>query len=894
MIMLQLPLKRVAKSTRVFVPHSIFILNTPSPYIHHHYQHQFYPAATSTQIAVVDEAVGSCFNAKDVVFSFKEWFKRGNIVLLDRIFEVLSAHDEDDANSRLAADLALSQLNLRLSESFVLTVLDHGARHHEVLSCLKFFDWAGRQGGFHHTRVTLHAIFSILARAKLMSLVLDYLADYGKHRYCYNVSFYNVLVMGYAVAGKPDVALQVFGRMRFKGLDLDGFSYHVLLNALVEQSCFDAVEVVEKQIFNGGFENDITYSILVKNLCKQNLLDEAEAYLRDLVSRGQPFSGGALAIIVDALCKKKQYGKAMELMEEFKQWGLAPMNDAYGACLGNLVQAGKVEGALEFLWDKKSLEGYVPHLFRYNILLCKLLRESRLKEVCDLLTDMKENDISPDKVTMNAALCLFCKAGMSDVALELYNSRDEFGLSPNSLAFNYLINTLCGDGSIDEAYRVLNNSINQGYFPSAKTFSILADALCREGKIDRMKELVFNFPEKNFRQRDLIVDKFISALCMAQRVEDGYLMFGDLNRLTKVATRNTYVNLIHGFINISKGDFAARLLIEMQEKGYHATPAMFRAVVICLCNMENPITQFFKLLEMQLSRHEPNCHIYNNFIAGAGHAKKPELAREVFEMMHRSGIEPNISSDILMLQSYLKSQRISDASNFFCDLCQRRNVGRKLWNAMVVGLCKANRIDMALDIFTKMKSAGMVPSNECCEEVVKLLCSGGYYDLVVNFINELEKQGRRISSFIGNTLLFHSLRTQELYEAWVLARGVQDETSSIAMLGQLIGAFCGRLRVSSEHIERWEELIEPCFPLNLYTYNMLLRRLSWNHIDHACQLFNRICQKGYEPNQWTYDILIHGLVQHGRTAEARRREEEMFMRGFDPTVKNQRDVKCQR
>ncbi|KAF5744991.1 pentatricopeptide repeat-containing protein [Tripterygium wilfordii] len=885
MIMLQLPLKHVAKSSRVFGSHSIFILSTPSPYFRHHYQHQFYPAATSTQTSAIDAEVGSSLRAK-LVFSFKEWFKRGEIGLLDRIFEVLGAHDEDDANSRLAADLALSQLNLRLSESFVLTVLNHGARHHQVLSCLKFFDWAGRQRHFHHTSVTFHAIFNILAKAKLTSLVLDYLADYGKHSFCYNVRCDNVLVMGYAVAGKPDVALQVFGRMRFRGLDLDVISYHVLLNALVEQSCFDAVEVVAKQICNGGFENEITRSIMVKSLCKQNLLDDADAYLRDLVSRGRPFSARALAILVDALCKKKQYGKAMGLMEEFKQLGLAPMDDAYGACLRNLVQAGKVEGALEFLWDK-SLEGYVPPLFQYNILLFKLLRESRLKEVYDLLTDMKENDISPDKVTMNAALCLFCKVGMSDVALELYNSRHEFGLSTNGLAYNYLINTLCGEGSINEAYRVLNDSIDQGYFPSAKTFSIIADALCREGKIGRMKELVFNFPEQKSRRRDFVIYKIISALCMAQRVEEGYLMHGDLNGLTKVTARNTYVHLINGFININKGDFAARLLIEMQEKGYHATQAMFKAVIQCLCNMENPITQFFKLLEMQLSHHKPNRFTYNNFIAGAGHAKKPELAREVFEIMHRSGIEPNHSSYILMLQSYLKSERISDALNFFSDACQRGKVSGKLWNAVVVGLCKANRIDVALDFFWKMKSAGSIPSHECYEEVVRQLCLRGYYDLVVNFIKELEKEGCPITSFIGNTLLFHSLRTQELYEAWVLAREVQDETSSIAMLGKLIGAFCGRLRVS-EHIKSWEELIEQCFPLNLYTYNMLLRRLSMSHIDHACELFNRICQKGYEPNRWTYDILIHGLVRHGRTAEARRREEEMFMRGFDPTVKTKR------
>jgi pentatricopeptide repeat protein len=59
------------------------------------------------------------------------------------------------------------------------------------------------------------------------------------------------------VVGKPDVALQLFAKMRFQGLDLDSFAYHMLLNALVEESCFDAVEVILKHIQMRGFENEI-------------------------------------------------------------------------------------------------------------------------------------------------------------------------------------------------------------------------------------------------------------------------------------------------------------------------------------------------------------------------------------------------------------------------------------------------------------------------------------------------------------------------------------------------------------------------------------------------------------------------------------------------------------
>ncbi|XP_050236528.1 pentatricopeptide repeat-containing protein At1g71210, mitochondrial [Mercurialis annua] len=847
------------------------------PLIFHHYCHSTtFPSYPLHQIP--------SFRLNDVVHSVKEWFQTQNYASLDRVFEILSNQDEVD-------EVALDQLGLRLTESVVLEILRYGNAKNDVLSCLKFFDWAGRLSGFHHTRATFHAIFKILSKAKLMPLMLDFLDNYMKFRFINHklgYGFYPTLVMGYSVAGKPLVALQLFGRMRFQGIDLDDFTYHVLLNSLVEECCFDAVECIANQISIRGFTSHVTHSIVVKSFCKQRLLDEAEGYLRDLFVEGECGNGSAVGVLVDAFCREGLFEKAGQLVEEFRGLGVTPMEPAYDVWLRNLIQSGNVDLALGFLQHKKSLETYVPEVFQYNALLCRLLKENRLKEACDLLLEMMEGGISPDKITMNAALCFFCKAGMVDVALDLYNCKSEFGLSPTTMTCNYLINSLCGEGKVDEAYSVLKNCTDQGYIPGKRTFSILTHALCKEGKLDMMKELVDVALERNIIPSDSMFDKFISAMCRARRLEDGYLIHGKLNRMNRVATKSTYSNLIHGFNKINKGDVAARLLIEMQDKGHIATRTLFRAVIRSLCDMENPENQFFNLLEMQLSHHEPNCQIYNFFIDGAGHAKKPNLARETFEMMLRSGIKPNLSSDILMLQSYLKSEKISDAFNFFNDLCHRRTIGRKLCNTMVVGLCKGQKLDSALTYFKEMKGNEVVPSIECYEVLIQSLCSNKDYDTAIDLVKDFEKTGRHITSFIGNIFLLHSFKSDELYNAWLRSREEHDEGSSgLSILGQIIGAFSGRLRVSQE-IDSLEDVIEQCFPLDLYTYNMLLRRLSMINIDYACELFDRICQNGYEPNQWTYDILVHGLFKHGRTEEARRWVDIMFRRGFDPTDRTKR------
>lgn len=819
------------------------------------------------------------FDPKEVVSSFKVWFKTRDDYLLDRIFEIL-ASKEDNSSSYLVTsfEFELNQLGLRLDEAFVLKVLKHGKN---VLSCLKFFDWAGRQTGYSHTRATFNAIFKILSREKLMSLILDFLENYKLHRYVHRVRFHHTLVVGYAVAGKPDIALKLFGTMRFQGLDLDTFSYHVFLNALVEQSCFDIVDVIFKQIKSRGLENEITWCLKIKSFCKQDKLKEAIHYARGLEIEGHKINDHMVSILVDAHCKRNRFEEAYQLLDDFSASG----KKSYGIWSHYLCKVGKLDEALNLFRSKKVSEGFVPPVFRYNTLICKLLSENRLEDTSDLLQEMMEENISPDNMTMNAALCFFCKAGMVDVALELYNSRSEFGLSPNSLSYNYLINTLCGDGSIDEAYRVLKDSITQGYYPRKKAVSFLADSLCREGKLDKVKELVVMGLEQNIMPSDAVCIKFISALCKARRVEDGYLVHNKLSRMTKLTRRSTYFDLVRGFNSVNRGDMAARLVIEMQEIGHKATRGLYRAVICCICTMNNPEIQFFNLLKMQLSRQDPSCEAYNFFIDGAGHAKRPDLARQVFEMMGRNGIEPTNATKIFMLQSYLKSDRIADAIYFYNYLCEKGTPGRKINNSIVVGLSKANKPGLGLELLKGLREKKFIPSQECYEELVKSFCSVKNYDKVVEVIDELIKAGRPVSSFIGNTLLFHALKSRELYQAWVRSGLVTREASpsDCVTLVELVGFFSGGFRMNV-HIEDLDEVIGQYFPLDIFTYNILLKRLSMtNSLDRFIELFHKMSKRGYQYNKWTYDIIIHTLWKHGRTNEAMRWVEEARRMDFDMT-----------
>lgn len=777
----------------------------------------------------------------DLVSSFKDWFRSSRNPLYDGIFHILRTQEGQ------VADATLCRLNLQLSESLVLDILKYGKSEKEVLACLRFFDWAGRQGGFYHTRATFHAMFKILSRKKLMWLMLKFLDKYVQKNYVHQVRYYDTLVIGYSVAGKLETALHVFGKMRFSGIDLDPFAYHVLLNSLVEKGHFDVADMILNQIQLRGLVNDVTHSIVLKLFCKQNKLDEAEQYLNSLIAdngNGKVGSKGVLVgNLVDDLCKYKQFQRASNLVDVVRTLGTVPMQQAYGVWIGNLVKSGNLDGALEFIRSKKEDDGYVPDIYRYNMLVYSLLNQNRLEDLLNLMMEMMEQDIFPNEITMSGILCFFCKVGMVDPALELYNFSAESGLSLNRMAYNYLMQALFSNMNSDEPYALMEAALKEGYYPGKRIISFM--------------------------------DKNIKAFCQSERLETGWYIFNLLKSLKMKVRKDTYFSLIRGLNKVGRGDIASNLFMEMQLKGHKTSPELFRAVVRNLCEMNNAENHYFRLLQEQLSLYEPCQTIYNCFIDAAGHAKKPELAKQVYDMMQDGEIKPNLKSDILLFQSYLKSYKIADALNFFDDLCKRRVVRRRLWNPVIVGLCKVGESDLALKKFWEMRADNQNPSMECYEELVKALCDNRKYLVAFTIIDDLQKIGRPISSFIGNIILLHSLKSREIYHDWINFTNSQNVSPGILKLGKLIHTFIVSMK-GEEDVRNLEELIRQCFPLDLYTHNLLLRRLSITRMSYAYEYFKKLPEKGFEPNRWTYNIVVHGLKRFGWVQEANQLMEEVL------------------
>lgn len=828
-------------------------------------------------------ASASNVGIRDIASLFQHWHPHPEIgrrreemeSAIENIHEVLSQGREREGFN---IENALTQLNVRLTEEYIVKVLKH--HKDDVLLGLKFFDWALR---YQHTGAAYYTILKMLSQANLTRVMLDWLDSFQKQRRACGERYYKILIAGYAFAGEPELALQFFARMRFQGLDLDKISYNALLNGLVEQNCFDVVEIIYRQICRGRFRNASCDSIMITSLCKQGKLEEAKRLFDDIRHNGCTVDEAAIVVLISAFFKGKRTDEARKLIEEIRKERHASMPKVHDAWIKALVEGKRVDDALKY-FEERTPQGFIPGWSCYNALISGLLGKKRLDKAYTLLIGMKNKYVFPDSNTMNALVCAFCRGGLLLIALDFFNRRSKLGFFPDNVAYNHLINALCRDRKLDTACRVLDDEITSGFTPSKQTYFTLVKTLHKAGKLDEMQELI----DKGIKGKDVPSNStcttFISALCKAGRVEDIYLVPRKLRRANVILNKDTYSGLIKGFCLAKKAGIASKLLLEMQQYGHCPSRNMFKLVIKVLCELGYS-DQVLQLLDMHMPGHPPNAKIYNLFINGLCNAGHPDIARQVYDKMHENGCLPISNNHICLLHGYVKCQDLVDALTFFEALSRSHPPSTRLYSVLISGLCKAGKVDLALAFFEEMTAKALIPRLECCEELICVLCKLGMFNTALKIFIDMNVKCRRSSTFIYNILLMHSFKLQQANQARVLFQLLHGQGFH-PIVGMYSMSFDGLSDAwnSESSLGLLEELIEQSFVPNIFTYNILIGTLcKEGKMEAACSLFNNMSKKGYAPNMLTYDILVHGFCRVRRVNEAYKLMEEMTEKGFRPS-----------
>ncbi|KAI5415898.1 hypothetical protein KIW84_041074 [Lathyrus oleraceus] len=379
---------------------------------------------------------------------------------------------------------------LPISKPFVLHVLCHGGYNNKILLCLKFFDWASLQPRFIHTRAIFVAIFRILTQASYVLLVLEFLQTLWKHVITHRVHFDDTLVVVYANAGKPDVALHMFGKMRFQWLDLDGISYRILLNALAREDYFNAFSIILSHIRMKGYTTSVTDVIVVKFFYKQGKLNEAKDYLNCLLGSGKETHGFEVNFLLGSLLPQKPFFLILSTSDDLPSLSslLLPISKPF--VLHVLCHGGynnKILLCLKF-FDWASLQPRFIHTRAIFVAIFRILTQaSYVLLVLEFLQTLWKHVITHRVHFDDTLVVVYANAGKPDVALHMFGKMRFQWLDLDGISYRILLNALAREDYFNAFSIILSHIRMKGYTTSV-TDVIVVKFFYKQGKLNEAKD----------------------------------------------------------------------------------------------------------------------------------------------------------------------------------------------------------------------------------------------------------------------------------------------------------------------------------------------------------------------------------------------------------------------
>jgi len=210
-----------------------------------------------------------------------------------------------------------------------------------------------------------------------------------------NTITYSSLIKGFCLKGDLDGALQAFGEMISKGLKADTIIYNTMLDGAVRHSRFSLCDQLLLEMNSNGVEaSNFTLSIVVKMWGKRRQLGKAFEVVQNAINSGMHQLDSKLCTCIISACFHNGASKrAIQAMQEMKTWPNCdgPDSGTYENLVSNLCRAGLVSEAAQAAWEAMDLaSGPRPSLKPLNEVVLKQLQKAcEQKGCCDKWTSLQ-------------------------------------------------------------------------------------------------------------------------------------------------------------------------------------------------------------------------------------------------------------------------------------------------------------------------------------------------------------------------------------------------------------------------------------------------------------------------------------------------------------------------
>lgn len=274
--------------------------------------------------------------------------------------------------------------------------------------------------------------------------------------YLPNADTYNALISGLCECGMLDMALDMFNEMQRAGIKWNFVTFDTLIRGLSSfgrmQDGLKILALMEDSK-EGNRGHISPYNAIIYGLCKENHLEEAFEFLKNMENSFPRAVDKSLRIL--SFCKDGNIEEAKNIYVQMIGEGGIPSALVYANLIHTFCQKEQIKEALELMNEMIS-HGYSPVTSTLNALIKGLCRQGKIQNASKLLEDMVgRRDCFPDLESYSPFFEGFCSKGDFHKAFIIFLQMVEKGIVPNSSSWNILVQCLCQEKGWLENHNML-------------------------------------------------------------------------------------------------------------------------------------------------------------------------------------------------------------------------------------------------------------------------------------------------------------------------------------------------------------------------------------------------------------------------------------------------------
>uniref|UniRef100_J3N0M0 Pentacotripeptide-repeat region of PRORP domain-containing protein n=1 Tax=Oryza brachyantha TaxID=4533 RepID=J3N0M0_ORYBR len=715
------------------------------------------------------------------------------------------------------------------------------------------------------------------------------------------------LIRVFCQQGRLEPALDVFHRMKGdEHVELDAYAYTTMIGGLFEHGYVDHGLELYHEMMDRGIQPDaVTYSVMIKWYCKSKWVATAMDIYKVMIRTGVAPDLRCYTILMASLCKDGKLGEAEYLFDNMLESGLLPDHVMF-ISIAKFFPKGSV-----VVFVQKALKAVTKldcsgKLLELSSLAGGCSDMSLQKEADHLLDEIVRSNVLPVNTVFNLMIVAMCSEGRLDASYYLLEKLVAYGCEPSVLTYNIVIKCLCEQKRMDDARRLITLMQSRGVRPDISTNSIMVTAYCKIGDIESALRLFDEMAKDGIEPSIAVYDSIIACLCRMKHFKEAEVTLRQMIGEGLPPDEVIYTSLLNGYSTTKQTRNACRIFDEMLEcglqPGSHAYGSLinglvkenkFRTALYYLERMLEEgiapqtviytmlINQFFRkgdvrlgldLVVLMMKSHvEPDLITYGALITGIcrnvdRRDMRPSLPKKLKEaryMLFR--LLPQIIDTRKGKQKdkYISTEeKIQAAQSIIQDLTESGMMpDLHIYNGMLNGLCRANKMDDAYNLLSAMEQAGVLPNHVTYTILMNNQIKSGDSNRAIQLFNSLNSNG----------CIFDDITYNSFIKGLSLAGRTKEALSFLLMMQK-------RGFVPSK--ASYDKLIE------------LL--LTENEIDLVIQLFENMFVQGYTPRYFNYTSLLLVLAKDGRWSEADKIFRMMLKKGryLDTETKKCLEEQC--